>query len=163
MKCSKVKKMVSPYVDEELNPPEKRAFELHIDGCPVCKHALEEHVTVHHLFASVPRFEAPVGFSTRVMARLQAEEKTRFSWLWQLFILRPFFLRAVEVAFALVVILIGMISGNMLVGERAPERQVSMEEFFSLGLFQATPPDSIAGVYVSLLGSAQGKERDTDM
>ena len=30
MKCSKVKKMVSPYVDEELGPPEKRAFELHI-------------------------------------------------------------------------------------------------------------------------------------
>jgi anti-sigma factor RsiW len=163
MNCSKARELVSPYVDEELGPPEKRAFELHIDGCPLCKHAWEEHTAVHHLFVSAQRFDAPVGFSTRIMAHLQEAEKMGSSWLWRFFTFRPFFLRAVEVAFALVVILIGMISGNMLVWERASERQVSVEEFFSLGLFQATPPGSIAGIYVSLLGSARSKGRDTDM
>jgi len=152
MKCQKIRKMVSQYMDGELNPHKRRSFDLHIRDCLLCKHELEEQIGLHKLFASAERFEAPLGFSTRVMAHLQEREETRFSRLWHLLVARPLFLRTVEVAFALIIIFIGMVSGNLLVADRRPERQATIEESFSLDLFRATPPGSIGGIYVSLAG-----------
>src|SRR5271157_614687 len=157
MKCSQITKMISRYVDDDLGPEEKRLFELHIQDCSGCRHELEEVRAVHELFASAERFPAPYGFTTRVMANLEAKEP---SWLWQLFTLRPFFLRAVEVAFALIIMIIGVFSGNLLVADRTSGRQAvqaTVQESFSLDLFQATPPDSVGGAYVRLMGA--GDER----
>ncbi len=108
MKCSQIRKMISPYVDNELAPDELKLFTSHIQECPACKEELEEIQYVHQLFASAERFEAPFGFATRVMAHLEeAEEAGLFSRLWRLLTSRPVFLRTVEVAFALVIMLIG--------------------------------------------------------
>lgn len=149
MKCSQITKMISRHIDNDLGPEEKRLFQLHVQDCPGCKHELGEVLAVHELFASTERFSAPYGFFTRVMANLETKEP---SWLWGILTLRPFFLRAVEVAFALVIILIGMVSGNLLVADRTSGRQTAVEESFSLDLFQATPPDSIGGIYVQMMG-----------
>jgi anti-sigma factor RsiW len=144
--------MISRYVDQDLDPDEKKALELHIGECPGCKEALEGQMAIHNLFSSAEKFEAPYGFATRVMARIEENEKR--APFWGFFTLQPSFLRAVEVAFALVVIFIGMVSGNLLVAGRTPERPLTVQESFSLDLFQATPPDSIGGVYVTLAGAA---------
>ncbi len=157
MKCSQIKKMISRYIDDDLGPEEKRLFELHAQNCSGCRKELEETQAGHELFTSAERFPAPHGLTTRVMANL---EETEPSWLWGLFTVRPFFLRAVEVAFALVVVIIGMISGSALVADRTSGRQAvqtTVQESFSLDLFQATPPDSIGGAYVRLMGA--GDER----
>ena len=157
MKCSQIEKMISRYVDNDLGPEEKRLFELHIQDCSGCKHELEEIRGVHQMFVSAERFPAPYGFTTRVMANLEAKEP---SWLWQLFTLRPFVLRTVEVAFALIIMIIGVFSGNLLVADRTSGRQAvqaTVQESFSLDLFQATPPDSVGGAYVRLMGA--GDER----
>jgi anti-sigma factor RsiW len=157
MKCSQIEKMISRYVDNDLGPEEKRLFELHIKDCSGCKHELEDIRGVHELFASAERFPAPYGFTTRVMANLEVKEP---SWLRQLFTLQPFFLRTVEVAFALVIMIIGAVSGNLLVADRTSGRQAvqaTVQESFSLDLFQATPPDSVGGAYVRLMGA--GDER----
>jgi hypothetical protein len=89
------------------------------------------------------------------MARI--EENAKRAPFWSFFTLQPTFLRAAEVAFALVVIFIGMVSGNLLVAGRATERPMTVQESFSLDLFQATPPDSIGGVFVTLAGAADEK------
>jgi anti-sigma factor RsiW len=152
MKCSAIRNMISQYVDDELTPDEKERFTFHIENCPACEEELEEIQSVHQLFASAERFEAPCGFATRVMAHLEEGEETSLSRLRRLVTGRPFFLRTVEVAFAMVIILIGVMSGNVLVADRAPARQTSIGETFSLDLFKATPPDSIGGIYVRLAG-----------
>jgi anti-sigma factor RsiW len=155
MKCSQITKMISRHIDNDLGPEEKRLFQLHLQDCPGCKHELEEVLAVHELFASAERFPAPYGFTTRVMANLEAKDP---SWLWQLFTFRPFFLRAVEVAFALIIMIIGVVSGNVLVADRdVPQREVSVGQSLSLDLFEATPPDSIAGVYVTMMGARDEK------
>ena len=151
MKCSQIRKMISPFVDDELGPDEAKIFISHIQGCPACQEALEETKSIHQLFGSVERFEAPYGFATRVMARIEKNEKR--APFWGFFTLQPVFLRAVEMAFALVVLFIGLVSGNLLVAGRTPERPLTVQESFSLDLFQATPPDSIGGVYVTLAGA----------
>jgi anti-sigma factor RsiW len=149
--------MISRYVDNDLGLEEKRVFRLHVQDCPGCKHELEEVLAVHGLFASAERFPAPYGFTTRVMANLEAKQA---SWLWQFFAFRPFFVRTVEVAFALIIMIVGVVSGNLLVADRTSERQTvqaTVQQSFSLDLFQATPPDSVGGAYVKLMGA--GDER----
>ncbi|MCL5423015.1 MAG: zf-HC2 domain-containing protein [Nitrospirae bacterium] len=151
MKCSQIRKMISPYVDDELGPDDKKAFASHIADCPGCKKELEEIQSVHQFFTSTERYEAPLGFSTRVMARIEEREQAPSSF-WGFFTLQPAFLRVVEVAFALVIFMIGALSGNMLVANRTSGGEPTVEQSFSLDLPGATPPDSVGGAYMRLAG-----------
>jgi anti-sigma factor RsiW len=140
MNCRHARKMISRYVDDELRPEEKKDLDAHIRSCASCREELEETRVLNRLFASAQRFPAPYGFSTRVLASLQEKER------------RPFILRAAQVASVLVVMAIGIISGNLLLAERPANRgQAAVQETFSLDLFQATPPDSIGGIYNTLM------------
>jgi predicted anti-sigma-YlaC factor YlaD len=149
MKCRHVRKMISQYMDDELSLDEKKAFDSHIRRCASCREGLEETRSLHLLFASAQRFPAPYGFTTRVLANLDEEEASRARGL---FGLRPLFLRAVQVAFALVVMAVGIVSGNLLLAKRVDHiGQTAVQETFSLDLFQAAPPDSIGGIYNTLM------------
>jgi anti-sigma factor RsiW len=140
MKCTHVRKMISQYTDDELGLDEKKDFDSHIQSCASCREGLEETRALHQMFASAETFPAPYGFATRVLANLEEKER------------RPFFLRAAQVAFALVVMTVGIISGTVLLPERPnPVGQTAVQETFSLDLFQATPPDSIGGIYNTLM------------
>ena len=53
---------------------------------------------------------------------------------------------------------IGIISGNLLLPERTdPIGQTAVQETFSLDLFQAMPPDSIGGIYGTLMRPSHEK------
>jgi len=155
MECTRMRPIISPYMDDELSPDEKEAFLSHIRYCAACRKELEETRALHQLFASAARFAAPYGFAARVLANLEEREA---SGLRKLLYTRPFLARAAEVAFALAVMTVGIVSGNLLVSDiNYPSGQTTVQEAFALDLFQATPPDSIGGVYVTLMGA--GHER----
>lgn len=148
MRCAEIRKLISLYIDDRLSPDEREAFSSHIRTCSGCQGALGEAQAVHGLLASAERFPAPYGFTTRVMSRITAEEPS--PW-WAVFTGRPLVLRAMEWGFALIVIVSGLLFGNLLVSERVPPQgPVSIQESFSLDLFQAAPPDSISAAYVAL-------------
>lgn len=157
MKCPETRNMVSPYLDDELRPDKKREFTAHLERCPGCRKAVEEAEQVQRLFASVERFEAPVGFVDRVMARVEEGEEPWFTFFIRLPGGRSFFLRTAEIAFALVIVLIGALSGSLLMANRTAEGQPTVQESFSLDLFRATPPDSMGGAYMRLAGVADEK------
>jgi anti-sigma factor RsiW len=155
MKCRHARKMISQYVDGELSPEKKSDFDTHVDSCFYCRKALEETRTLHGLFASAERFPAPYGFVTRVLANLEGEEGLR---LRNRRFIRPYFRRVAQAALALVVMTFGVISGNLFLAQRTePIGQTAVQETFSLDLFQATPPDSIGGIYVTLMRSRHEK------
>jgi anti-sigma factor RsiW len=149
MKCRHIRKRISQYIDEDLTPDEKKDFDSHIQGCASCRKELEETRALHQMIASARRFPAPYGFATRVLANLEEKGGLRFRSLLGF---RPFFLRAAQVAFALVVMTLGVISGNLLLAERTDHvGQAAVQETFSLDLFQATPPGSMEGIYETVM------------
>jgi anti-sigma factor RsiW len=149
MKRRHVRKMISQYVDDQLRPDEMKAFDLHIQSCAACREKLEEIQALRQLFASAQRFPAPYGFAARVLANLEEKKEAR---LRSVFSIRPFFLRSAQVAFALLVMTIGIISGNLLLAQKTnPIGQTAVQQTFSLELFQATPPDSIGAIYATLM------------
>jgi anti-sigma factor RsiW len=155
MKCRHVKKMISQYVDDELSPSRKRDIESHIRSCGSCRDGLEEAQALRVLFSSAERFPAPYGFATRVLANLDEKEASRTRSLLGF---RPLFLRTAQVVLALLVMTIGIISGNLLLPERTnPIGQTAVQQTFSLDLFQATPLDSIGGIYNTLMRSGHEK------
>jgi anti-sigma factor RsiW len=155
MECAQIRQMISPYMDDELSLDEKKAFDSHIQSCAACKKALEKALALHQLFATAERFPAPYGFAARVLAGLEAQQGFR---LLGLPAMKPFFLRAAQVAFALGVMTIGIVTGSVLMPERINHiSQTAIQESFSLDLFQAMPPGSIGGAYVTIMGT--GNER----
>jgi anti-sigma factor RsiW len=147
MKCKSASRLISQYIDDELGQDEKEAFLLHIEGCLSCKERLDELRSVHQMFASGERFSAPYGFATRVLATIQEEKSARAHSVFMRFLLR-----GAEVAFALVIMSIGVISGSQMAAHRSPAtEQATVQETFSLDLFQANPPGSIGALYASMM------------
>jgi anti-sigma factor RsiW len=141
--------MISQYVDDELSSSRKRDIESHIESCSACRDALKDARALHVLFSSAERFPAPYGFAARVLASLDEKEASRIRSLLGF---RPLFLRAAQAALVLLIMTIGIISGNLLLPEKTtPIRQTAVQQIFSLDLFQAAPPDSIAGIYNTLM------------
>lgn len=153
MKCKQIREMISRRMDGRIGPDEQEGFNLHVRSCAACRKILEENRAVHELFASAEKFSAPYGFAARVMANVKEQEQSRFRGFPAS---RPFFLRAVQAAFALIVVFVGLISGSALVPERpVPRREASIHQSFSLDVFEAAPPDSIAGVYIAMAGRGE--------
>jgi len=136
-------------MDDELSPRRKRDLESHTHSCASCKDALEEARALHVLLSSAERFPAPYGFATRVMANLDEKEALRIPRLPGF---RPLVFKAAQVALALAVMTIGIVSGSLLLTERTDGLgQTAVQETFSIDLFQATPPGSIGGIYNTLM------------
>lgn len=155
MECKRMRQMISPYVDGELGPVEEKTFADHIHTCSACREALAETQAVRGLFASAGKFSAPLGFSARVMATIEEKEASRFR---RLFHPRPLFWRTVEVAVALVIVAFGLLSGNVLMsGRSAPVKVAEVRDSFHLDVFEAAPPNSVAGVYLSMLEAGHEK------
>jgi predicted anti-sigma-YlaC factor YlaD len=149
MKCTVVKTMFSEYIDDELSPGQKEVVDLHVRECEICRNEFDELLVVHGLFASAKSFPAPYGFSTRVMASLEGR---RWS-IWDSLFARPVFLRVVEVAFALVIVIIGLISGNILTARKSPSlTSTEIRQSFALDIFEAVPSNTVGGVYASMMG-----------
>ena len=147
MMCNKVREMISPYIDEALEPSERDVFIRHIQECSECRAHYEEIRDVHALLAGAERYRAPTGFSSRVMASVKAEQEAgmrAFSAFKT-----PLFLKFAEAAFAVVIAIIGIISGNILMTNGyTSERPPVIEESLSLDVFDPLPPDSIGGAYI---------------
>ena len=152
MKCPVVKNMLSEFVDEELASEQKEAVNLHLLECTACRMEVEELRAVHDLFASAERFSAPYGFSTRVMANLEEARES----IWGRLFARPVFVKTMEVAFAIIIVVIGLVSGNVLTAQRPPQDLTStsaeVRQSFALDAFEAAPSGSIGGIYVSMTG-----------
>jgi len=150
VKCSDARTMITRYLDEGLDQNEARLFELHIVECEACRKVMEQDMAIHKLFSATPRFEAPLGFAATVMARLEEQEIR--STFWRFLTVHPVLLRTMEAAFALLVLAIGIISGSMLTANRTPEQPATLQETFSLDVFDSSPPGSVGGIYIALSG-----------
>lgn len=152
MKCKSASRLISQCIDDRLGQDVKSALLRHVENCPACKKSLEETLAVHQIFASTGRFSAPHGFATRVMASLEKESPRLPKWMGP----RLLFLRTAEVLFALVVLILGVVSGSLLLEEKTPlDRHAEVRESFSLDLFQPAPPGSVGGVYLAYVGGTR--------
>jgi anti-sigma factor RsiW len=139
--------MISPFIDEALEPSDRDVFIHHIQECSECRAHYEEIRDVHALLAGAERYRASAGFLSRVMASVKAEQDAGMQAFTSFKM--PLFLKFAEAAFAVVIAIIGIISGNILMTNGyTTERPPVIEESLSLDVFDPLPPDSIGGAYI---------------
>jgi anti-sigma factor RsiW len=148
MRCTKVKKLISSYLDGELSKSERDVFESHREQCEACGKEFKALLDMHALFARTERFNAPYGFSTRVMTNLAGAQTKK-----RVFI--PLFAKFGEVLLIAVVIILGIATGAVLVRDAAPQNGQNVAAVFSLDAFDAASRDSVGGAYLAM---TEGKD-----
>ena len=149
MRCSKARKLFSPYIDKTLTESETEMFEAHVRDCVQCRTRLEEMQALHDTFSSMERLIAPPGFATRVMARTQEDKAKRLS-------LFPVLGTLIEAAVVLVIIIIGTRAGSFL-GTAFNRQQTTIASSLSLDTFAAVQPDSVGGAYMTMMEGTNEK------
>ena len=143
MKCSAATKLLSSYLDSELQVKDRERLDTHLKQCQYCAIKLENLQTMSGLFAQAQRYEAPAGFSAKVKARLD-EEATSF------FTLRPIFTRFAETVAILVAITAGIMSGGALISSVSSHQKGTVVSALSLDSFEALPPQSLGRAYLAM-------------
>lgn len=149
MKCSNAKRLISPYMDGELDTDLKQSLRTHMDNCAKCGSEFDEAVKLRGLLARAERFKAPYGFATRVMANAAADKTGGRAWM-------PLFAKFAETVVVLAMVAAGIISGGFLLNGLAPENN-GFASSFSLELFEPTPPGSIGGAYLAMMETGHEK------
>lgn len=77
MKCRRVEKNLSAYLDGELPEEEKRRTGEHLKTCSRCRERFEELSRVESVLSEFPGRDPSPFLWTRVQARLEAEREPR--------------------------------------------------------------------------------------
>lgn len=148
MKCSAATKLLSSYLDGELQAKDSERLDAHLKQCRHCADKLESLQAMSNMFAQVQRYESPAGFSARVLARLD-EEPTSFFTLW------PIFTRFAETVAILVAITAGIMSGGALISSISSHQKGTVVSALSLDSFEALPPQSLGRAYLVMTEERQ--------
>lgn len=148
MKCIQVED-ISAYLDNELGEKQRLSVEAHLQDCPHCAGKLQELRSVQTAFGGKERYQAPYGFSTRVLARAAELDRKKTP---------PFvhvLVRFAEAAVLLAVITIGIATGKAMTNGASHSR--TEESSFSLELFEPVPPGSLGGAYIAMTEAGNEK------
>ena len=74
-KCSEIKELISLYIDDELEPDERREFEEHTDSCEECRNELDELMRIVGLCRTAKEEELPADFRTELHQKLLEVQK----------------------------------------------------------------------------------------
>lgn len=76
MRCESIEELLSPYLEDELNPEERRAVESHLRTCQSCAALLSSMKETKESLASFPELEPSDGLLDRLYTI--PEKKRRF-------------------------------------------------------------------------------------
>jgi hypothetical protein len=75
MQCSKVKKLINFYIDEELSKRQMEEIKAHLALCTECKNDYYELMSVKEFLQNMPPVELPSNFNDMLHAKLLEEKK----------------------------------------------------------------------------------------
>jgi anti-sigma factor RsiW len=82
MECKDIRGKLSPYLEGDLLPEEKKAVLEHLPSCPYCRAALEDLKKTEELVRSLEEVEPPAWMTQKIMSRVREEEE-RKGRLWR--------------------------------------------------------------------------------
>lgn len=150
MSCPKTK-LISAYLDEELQDSDRDMLEAHVQGCAQCGTTLRDTRSLRAAFANTERYQSPYGFTTRVIARAELEQK-KSPWFV------PLFIGFAEAAVLLFVITAGIFAGKVMTDSPSRlSKTANVASSLSLEVFDATPPGSLGGAYLAMTEAGNEK------
>lgn len=155
MKCRQIKKLISAYVDGELDQEKIKEVRAHLQTCPACAAELGKLQQAWTWLELLPAVKAPAFFATKVLRKI--EERSKLSRLQHY--LGDFLNRALIPATVAAGILAGVFLGNQL-----NQRLQLQEEMANIDPaiqavttasedFTVVPPGSLSETYLVAVSS----------
>jgi len=150
MKCSRIKKKISVYLDGEMPEQEREVISQHLQQCEECRRELTALSAVRDAINTIDGMEAPPYFVTRLLQHIREQARPV-----------PFFQRirglAVTAATAVAVVaslFIGNQAGKTLYRSIAqtPEPVIAeTNNIFGVSAFEEFPDGSLSDIYNELV------------
>ncbi len=150
MKCPEFEN-ISEYLDGELEEKKRVSLEAHLKSCSHCATAIDEMRLLQTRFKSAKHYEAPYGFSTRVMAKTAERDRKKAPWLV------PGLIKFAEAVVLLLVIVVGVLTGKAVTNSSSTQNAGAITASLSLDMFAATPPGSLGDAYISMTEASHEK------
>ncbi len=144
--CSIVKKHLPLFVDDELSTTDRKEVEAHVRMCSDCANELEDMQIMQQMFRYADKYRAPFGFTERVLAEAVSQHKQKSVFI-------PCFAKVAEAFVLMIIIAVGIASGNFLMQGQPSQKSDSLATIFSLDIFETAPPGSIGDAYLAVEGS----------
>jgi anti-sigma factor RsiW len=150
MRCTTAHKLINPYIDGELKHEDSELLKSHLVQCERCSKDLQRLLSIKDAFAEFNSFTAPCGFSTRVLARIEAEEAVKTAKL-------PLFVRFAEVFIFLIAIFAGVFCGRLISSGLMYDKSSAIISSLSLDVFDPAPAYSLGGSYLAMMEAKNEK------
>lgn len=76
MRCSKARKLISDYVDDNLDPKKNSTLERHLEACPDCEMFLKDFQRIVESAKELEKISPSAQAWLKIKARLKAETQT---------------------------------------------------------------------------------------
>jgi anti-sigma factor RsiW len=113
MKCNKVTKRLSAWLDGEVSGTEKDRISRHLEKCANCRQELEILKADANVLRAFESPDASPYLLTRVMAEVRAEEPVRMPAR------RPWWQRAMPIAAGVLLVAGGLVAGTVMGNQMA--------------------------------------------
>lgn len=116
MRCSKVKKLISDYIDNELTSKQTEVLEKHLKECPGCRQTLEDFKKIAEKSGKLKEISPPEWSWMRIKARIGSQSKStqlklKNRWDW---------LRTPAFRLTAALLMVAVVAGVVLIGLRSP-------------------------------------------
>ncbi len=116
MRCSKAKKMISDYIDNELTSQQTEVLERHLKECSECRKTLEDFRKIAERSGKLKEMSPPEWSWMRIKARIGSQSKSaqlklQSRWGW---------LRAPAFRLTAAVLFVAVVAGVVMINLRPP-------------------------------------------
>ncbi len=147
MNCRKVRKRLSAFIDDQVDPGEKEEILTHLNQCPGCRNEMETLRKTWDSLAVWEGVKTGENFEFKFWEKIEVEEEKRFSFF-------EIFKRILPIPVPVVagiIFVVGLLGGIYL-NEKLQLGKIksSSDTFLAVANFKELPTESLEAAYISL-------------
>jgi anti-sigma factor RsiW len=158
MKCARIRKKLTAFLDGEVSEEEKRQISIHLEFCDRCRQELVELTQVADALSLIETAQVSPYFTARLKQRI-ADEKPRRHIYWSL---REIIRRAVIPVTAAVLVIFSFVLGHSL-GKAicqtkitsALKAQAELTNLMGISSFDRLAEGSLTKTYLNLVSGEE--------
>lgn len=153
MKCKKIKRMISLYIDGELKPGNEKKLLAHLESCESCQKEKEKMECINQLLLPPKEIQPSPYFVSRVKQKITSSKTMVFypaSWLKYL---KPALISMVFIIVFVLSFFLGNSLGTQLKKKETPGKKAvieTLDNMMNISVFDNIPRDSFAFAYFNL-------------
>ena len=159
MKCKKVKRMISLYIDGELKPDNEKKLVDHLETCESCRKEKNIMKCLNQMLLPPTEVQPSPQFLFKVKQKITSPKTIDYYTASLLKYLKPVLVSMACILIFVISFILGNSFGTQLKEKETPGKETvieTLDNIMNISVFDNIPRDSLAYVYFNLF---QDKEK----